>query len=903
VGSSPIPSTDVYRSHASPARIRLESPAVSEPSQTASLGRLVDVRSQLVRAVLAYLRAEATSAGELPPYFPDRLRSGPPFGRLRQRVRVSDRMALERWLARHAESDPHASHRARSEAELDWDDEVADHFTRAIVLGEPGSGKSWLLRYDAWRIATVSAESLAERRASLDRIRLPVRVHLAELLQYLQHRLERARSSRAEAVRDALADIVVERTEMALAGRDLPAGFPDWVVGTLESDRCVVLLDALDEVPLEQSTVPAAYPTGRTGLSEYLSHWARQFPDASIRVTVRDAGYRRVYPPMHDAPELVLLALDGDGIEGFATAWFDGSENTSSGGLFEALGAHEQMRGLASNPLMLSLMCRVLEDRRQGFPLRRVEFYDRCVRGLLREWKEEDKKQFISVEHVEASIDVLSQIAASLLPQNPPFEESELSRIARQANGRLSADVLPTIGLVERFKEDGLLVPVSARPDAPVLFLHRTFQEYLAGIALVAPGIEASGAGPASVVSAAATIASALEPHIADAAWREAILLGLGYVGVTQTRVTASRDALVSATIVAVLDRSPGPPGIAVELMGTVVSQLPSAVTAECVSRVQQDLIRAMRTAGASTYTGTQCGPAVDAKLRVVCGGALGRIGDPRFHDSDRWCLPDDIVCRASRSGEDCLGFVSIPAGVVRMGGGSVDGYDYMGLDLPQHHIHLEPFWISRWPVTVAQFRVFTVRTGYDRSEAYWNRGLPNHPVVYVSWADARAYCEWLSAEFLAHPERLPSPLKDCVLENGWRVGLPSEAEWEYVARRDTGRMYPWGDSLDPDKANYHDTDVGKASAVGCFPSGATLEVDVEELAGTVDEWTRSQAKRYPYDAQDGREDPARAVERIMRGGSFRDDPPFIVTTYRGRHRATYPNAVGFRTILSPFRF
>ena len=77
--------------------------------------------------------------------------------------------------------------------------------------------------------------------------------------------------------------------------------------------------------------------------------------------------------------------------------------------------------------------------------------------------KEDDKKQVISVEIVEASIDVLAHVAATLLTQNPPFEESEVSRIARKAIGGLPDGVLPLVGLVERFKEDGLLVPVSAR--------------------------------------------------------------------------------------------------------------------------------------------------------------------------------------------------------------------------------------------------------------------------------------------------------------------------------------------------------------------------------------------------------------------------------------------------------
>lgn len=860
-------------------RLRLKSAAVSESSPTASVGRLVDVRSQLVRAVLTYLRAEAASAGELPPYFPERLRSGPPFGRLRQRVRVSDRKALERWQERQVGSDPHAPHRAQSEAELDWDDEVADHFTRAIVLGEPGSGKSWLLRYDAWRIAIDGVKHLAERSAALDRIRLPVRVHLAELLQFLQRRLERSHCSRGDAVRDALADIVLERTVMGLTGHDVPPGFRDWVVRTIESDRCVVLLDALDEVPLEQSALTASHPTGRTGLSEYLTHWARQFPDVSVRVTVRDAGYRRAHPPIHEAPELVVLALDQRGIERFSQAWFDGSEAINAS-LLAMLDAHDQMRGLASNPLMLSLMCRVLEDRRQDFPLRRVEFYDRCVRGLVREWKEEDKRQFIAVEHVEASIDVLSHVAASLLLQNPPFEESEVGRLARQAIGRLSAGVLPNVGLVERFKEDGLLVPVSARPGAPLLFLHRTFQEYLAGIALVTPGVEASGAGPASVVSAAAMIASALEPHITDAAWREAILLGLGYVAVTQTRVTMNRHALVSTTIAEVLDRRAGSPGVAAELMGTVVAQLPGAVTTQCVSRVQRELVVAMRADGPTdlTQSDVTCRPRAPAKIRAACGDALARIGDLRFHGPERWCLPNDVECGFANSEEDdCFGFVEIPVGEPLVGSDKSADADARDNELPQRHVAVDTFWIGRWPVTVTQFHAYSQATdgNYNHSiGGNWMQGLSNHPVVHVNASACETYCRWLGQEFRLELGRLPRTLR-ALIESGWGVDLPTEHEWECAARGDTGWIYPWGNEWDAEKANCGEVGIGKTTAVGCFPVGAAV-TGVEDLIGNVSEITKS---------------------GHLRGGGFGETRRILRVAYRTRSdNVSYDR--GFRIVL-----
>ena len=100
----------------------------------------------------------------------------------------------------------------------------------------------------------------------------------------------------------------------------------------------------------------------------------------------------------------------------------------------------------------------------------------------------------------------------------------------------------------------------------------------------------------------------------------------------------------------------------------------------------------------------------------------------------------------------------------------------------PQHVVYLDAFEIDRYEVTNIQYRRFLQTTG-RKAPQYWigddyPRGQPASPAVGVSWEDADAYCVWMGRR------------------------LPSEAEWEKACRGTDGRIYPWGDTWDPSRAN-----------------------------------------------------------------------------------------------------
>ncbi|MCL4870524.1 MAG: SUMF1/EgtB/PvdO family nonheme iron enzyme [Anaerolineae bacterium] len=144
----------------------------------------------------------------------------------------------------------------------------------------------------------------------------------------------------------------------------------------------------------------------------------------------------------------------------------------------------------------------------------------------------------------------------------------------------------------------------------------------------------------------------------------------------------------------------------------------------------------------------------------------------------------------------------------------------------------------------------------------YWDDSRFNHPsqpVVGICWFEALAYCAWLSAQV------------------GERYTLPTEVEWEAAARGTAGRVYPYGRNFDPTLGNTFETHLYRTSPVGVFPGGRTPE-GVYDLSGNVWEWTSTlwgdklpqPTYAYPYNRDDGREDPQDGTSRrVVRGGSW----------------------------------
>ncbi len=233
----------------------------------------------------------------------------------------------------------------------------------------------------------------------------------------------------------------------------------------------------------------------------------------------------------------------------------------------------------------------------------------------------------------------------------------------------------------------------------------------------------------------------------------------------------------------------------------------------------------------------------------------------------------------------------------------------------PQHRVYVGSFWVMRTEVTNAQFRKFVDANGYT-TERYWTaegwkwRGeqkifLPRHwtedrfngaeyPVVGVSWYEAMAYANWLSAG------------------TGLALRLLTEAEWEKAARGADGRIYPWGNDFDGSRLNYCDINCEQewkdkeqndgyqyTAPVGSYAGGVT-PYGAHDMAGNVWEWANDWYSSDYYTGSPGRNPPGPEVgeRRVLRGGSWVNYASNVRAAGRIGAVPVYRNSdVGFRLV------
>jgi len=258
--------------------------------------------------------------------------------------------------------------------------------------------------------------------------------------------------------------------------------------------------------------------------------------------------------------------------------------------------------------------------------------------------------------------------------------------------------------------------------------------------------------------------------------------------------------------------------------------------------------------------------------------------------------------------------WVDIPEGSFMMGSSTKEQERLK--DETQHLVKLSAYMMSKYEITIEQFKLFIEATGYITDADKGNGGFfgstilkregdkffisridsvnwkcnesgevrpeteYNHPVIFISWNDATAFANWIGGR------------------------LPTEAEWEYACRAGTQTPYNSGINLTSSLANINDGPMDKypeeacickSTPVGIYPPNSWGLYDMD---GNVSEWCSDFYDKYEKSNQTDPKGPAKGEFRVARGGSYFYNARRSRSAYRWNTYQTYRGATfGFRIV------
>ncbi|MFV9507497.1 MAG: SUMF1/EgtB/PvdO family nonheme iron enzyme, partial [Oscillochloridaceae bacterium umkhey_bin13] len=615
-----------------------------------------------------------------------------------------------------------------------------------------------------------------------------------------------------------------------------------------------------------------------------------------VVVTCRVLDYQQAKRRLADWPVETIAPLAQPLREQLITHWFTaleqlqrptrGTPASLRDGLIRAIQARPELRRLAGNPLLLTMMIQ-LQAHDGELPGEQVTLYRRSVDLLLLQWRR----------------DTAGRVALGELLELPQWSDSQLNRLLDRlayvahergvsGDNEQGAD-LPRQVLLDTAapffapydpdrdheRAQKFLNYISAhgngiiqRHDQQVYrFPHRTFQEYLAGRRLISdedwPNDQPEFVDRALACSARGpqwrgALLLAVSQHALEGRLRPVFTLADELLA-RYRREATPHDLLLAAEILQELDRE------------RVMQQRPALWDA---IRTELGLLLQDRAA--------QQRPPVAVAERGRAGFLLGAFGDPRMPVTlAQWRTELDALSVPQAAGYFCR----IPAGAYQIGS-PADDSDAFDDEFPQHPATVtQDYWMARLPITNAQWQAWVAQGGTaSRYADDDDLNQPNQPVVGLDWHAANAYCAWLSTE-----------LAD-VLPPGYVIRLPTEAEWEAAARGSAARRYPWGDAWCDDAAATAEDQTTRGwqwtMPVGCYPAGATPE-GLLDMAGNVWEWTLSRWQAYP-----GAEKPFTNDKLVVvRGGAYNSNRTYVRCGARYWGRPVIRDvSLGLRVVVSP---
>ena len=758
---------------------------------------------------------------------------------------------------------------------------VVEKNPRLIIRGDPGSGKTTILRY----MSITCARSLRNDRRDGDdhnftRLRLgwkisrfPIYVNLGLFANVLSWPKERR---------------LLEGIVDTLPG-ELKSLYPkEYFEEKLRKGNCLVLFDGFDELGSRAA---------RNKMAVLINDLANTYNRSTNRfiVSTRIVGYEGqldVYgfsirtvqdldnPKIHDLVTRRYKAIalgEGLGLSEQEQKDLLTKYQKRADDLLGELQDNEGLRILTTNPLLLSLIV-LVSLVRVKLPEQRHILYRDCVELLSQKWQEQRYADAGSAEMyqpvegevtLENKVSLLRDIALELQTRRKPGESQVL--ISRNKARLIIANRLPDFlavhlpenenqqeqecwrragELLDNIRaESGILVEKGLDQSGELVigFSHLTFQEYLA----------------ADAIHRRIDKLPLLRSNMFNPDWREVLLLYVSMengTSIIQACLADKNFTLINRLLLTgrcLAEEGQVDHAVRQQVLGGLWSYFyPPGYTD---SRRVKDLI--WRVGGTKRYDwmlenmvdlfSNEERLSLERSLEdletrsyySLMQGILRRVMENDADINNRY----QVGCILSAIGDprELDEMTLIPGGEF-----------WMGDDKRIHRLNLKDYEIRKYPVTNGEYYQFISETGH-RSRIQWMGDQPppwrsNQPVVSVNWHDANTFCEWLTAR------------------TGKPFHLPSEAQWEKAARgTEDKREWPWGDKFDPMLANTAQASGDwSTTPVGMYPGGVS-PFGLMDMAGNVWEWCSSLYKPYPYNPDDGREEVNISGSRVRRGGAF----------------------------------
>ncbi|MFH1563387.1 MAG: SUMF1/EgtB/PvdO family nonheme iron enzyme, partial [Nitrospirota bacterium] len=616
-----------------------------------------------------------------------------------------------------------------------------------------------------------------------------------------------------------------------------------------------LFLDGLDEI---------SNPDNRLKLADIVCKIAQSnlFPQLRITLTSRPATITNELLDKLGIPDFHILDLEQSQIVDFAHKYFaanlpeETERKKQAQEFLSALNAVPAAGRLASNPLLLTVIA-VLHYKAGALPRYRVELYEKCIDQLMAQKATTPGRLGtgnITFKYPLASIDwdhfriidVLCDLAFHT-HQNPEDEmllkPEFLRKRLQESKLNLIPEEIKSSAVLEQVAKEFLdecdrLIGLLAFRGGHYVFVHRTFQEYLAVKWL---GLQREAVQEKYLLTMLQN----------PAHWQEVIRLFFNWLGKSSPEFGKELVDKVHQMALSQENKS-------------LILLLAQCLTDFEEYRQDEPLHNEIKASLQQFRNKSHRQP----QLFLASGNALGLLDEPHIDVAD-----PPMVCFK-------------PDKPFNMGSNKYD-------EQPIHSVKLSPYWLGKYPVTNKEFGEFIKGGGYETKEywfdeesrfkfdgreflkglkekvpSYWlderfGKGRQLAPVVGISWYEAMAYCRWWTLTFgvrwlatalesedrelilPSHSENIPPPNPRQrginhpltfaggghplpALDSGGHrrviMRLPTEAEWEFAARGFEGREYPWGNTPEPspEQANYNDSHLEQTSTVGSYPLGAT---------------------------------------------------------------------------------